>query len=240
MLSLPTASASTSIVPAEFRTCADFREEWPIGVARTVEAAKKQKVRPPVNQVIYDQNQQLDRNKNATVCEVRKRPKVSKTKNAVASSTTITDHPRMFSDVTSTTSISTSTTSTSISVPIVCPIANDTVINTVISSSSSKKLIKLPNNFYRVSRTVKGKIQNKSSLPVEINYLSLSTTFNGDQIDLVTVISTDLIIVAGGVYKWTVKYLQEVSPTASLGAGTYVFDVVTEDLLTFTEDMRCS
>lgn len=91
-----------------------------------------------------------------------------------------------------------------------------------------------------MSRTVKGKIQNKSSLPVEINYLSLSTTFNGDQIDLVTVISTDLIIVAGGVYKWTVKYLQEVSPTASLGAGTYVFDVVTEDLLTFTEDMRCS
>ena len=231
VLCAPTVPVLAITTPSSYKSCAEFRAAWPRGVARTIKASRKQKVRPAVNWFIYDQNAKLDRDKDATVCEVHGPLKPSKV--LAESSTTSTV------DLMGTVPLSSSSTSSSIPADLVCPIAFENVTSSVTSSVSEAKIVKLPNDVLRVTRIVKGKLTNKSSLAIELSSLTLSTIFNGDQFEMVDAMNSDVIISAGEVFKWTTKYVQEVSPKSSLGNGTYAFDVTVDEMVIFTDDPRC-
>ncbi len=66
-------SATTSVNAQTFKNCTEVRKVYPMGVAKTLVAAKKQKNypinKPFVSAGIYASLAKLDRDKDGTACE---------------------------------------------------------------------------------------------------------------------------------------------------------------------------
>ena len=66
-------SVTTSVSAQSFKNCTEVRKVYPMGVAKTLAAAKKQKNypinNPHVSAKIYQALSKLDRDKDGTACE---------------------------------------------------------------------------------------------------------------------------------------------------------------------------
>ena len=54
---------------AAFKNCTALNKRYPSGVAKSAQAATKQKSAPKVSLAIYKENIKMDRDKDGTVCE---------------------------------------------------------------------------------------------------------------------------------------------------------------------------
>ena len=54
---------------ATFKNCTALNKKYPSGVAKSAQAAAKQKSAPKVSLATYKANIQMDRDKDGTVCE---------------------------------------------------------------------------------------------------------------------------------------------------------------------------
>jgi hypothetical protein len=67
-----------SVSAATFKTCSSLNIKYPNGVAKSRSAAIRQKITPRVSASVYRAHKKLDKDKDGTVCEVKK-PKTSPT-----------------------------------------------------------------------------------------------------------------------------------------------------------------
>ncbi len=54
---------------ATFKNCTPLNKKYPSGIAKSAQAATKQKSAPKVSLAIYKANIKMDRDKDGTVCE---------------------------------------------------------------------------------------------------------------------------------------------------------------------------
>ena len=77
-----------SVSAASFTTCSSFNAKYPKGVAKSGSAAGKQKITPKVSASVYRAHKKLDKDKDGTICEVKK-PKTSPTELTTVPSPTV-------------------------------------------------------------------------------------------------------------------------------------------------------
>lgn len=185
-----------------YRSCREFNQKWPRGVAFSLRVARNHVVRPTVSAAIYKANRHLDTNFDGTVCELKKRPKPAtnttevrpasglpsgpsttsqssgKAETSIPREGAVTTLPTSSSSSSSTSSTSSTlgsaTTSPTSTVPLICPQAGNVVVKIVSATDGSYRTTGASVKMYYYMRNVSGTVRNNSTVPISVVILTLS------------------------------------------------------------------
>jgi hypothetical protein len=154
-----------------YSNCKKLNKVWPKGIAISSLKAKKQKVKPTVNSILYKRNLKLDFDKDGTICEVVVLP-TTKTLPAQNPQTVSITVPATAVPATAVPA----TTVPATTVPVVCPTASNVVAVIQSASDGSVRSTGASVKLYYVTRNVQGYVKNNSGVEIKV----LGFSFEGN------------------------------------------------------------